>query len=316
MKLQRVTFRALLIIFAVFGIQQILYTQAEYPRAVRTYLKINDNAKLIKQSKISISTEILQITGKEDTVKMVFYDPDGYMLKETVKIDTSVDKKGEFITRKFSYIYNNFKLLTEKIDSSSSSPKKYTLKYDELYNITDEEVFINNKLTQKYDYEYDDLSRLIESSMKDLVNDCRIVDTYDYDSYNNLVLSTTKNKCIPGEDKPILVKYNYKYDKDYRILGKITSSSAGEYKTETFTYTADGKPESSYEISGKDSYITRKYVYDNNTVRIKKIETIGELSTSSDILIKYDQNGNRLIEEYYDTEGKLLYSYKFVYNYY
>ena len=316
MKFQRETFRALLIIFVVFGIQKILYAQAEYPRAIRSYLKINDNAKLIKQSKISISTEILQVSGKDDTVKIVFYDPDGYILKETVKVDTSFEKKGEFITRKYSYVYNNYKLLTEKIDSTSASPRKYSLKYDEFYNITDEEVFLNGKLIQKYDYEFDDLSRMIESSMKDMVNDCKVVETYDYDSYNNLVLSTTKNKCIPGDDKPILVKYNYKYDKDYRILGKITSSSAGEYRTETFTYTADGKLESSYEISGKDSYITRKYVYDNNSVRIKKIETVGELSTSSDILIKYDQAGNRILEEYYDTAGKLLYSYKFIYNYY
>ncbi|NOS84187.1 MAG: hypothetical protein HOP31_03510 [Ignavibacteria bacterium] len=279
-------------------------------------MKINDNAKIIKQAKISGVTEILQTPGKEDTIKSVLYDTDGYILKEITKVDTSFEKKGEFITRKYYFIYNNFKLLTEKVDSSSPSPTKYSLKYDELYNMTDEAVFVNNKQVQKFDYEYDDLSRLIEATKKDMVNDCKIVESYDYDSYNNLVLLTTKNKCIPGDDKPILVKYNYKYDKDYRILGKITSSSAGEYKTETFTYTADGKPESSYEITGMDSYVTRKYVYENNMVRIKKIETIGELSTSSDILIKYDQAGNRLLEEYYDPSGKLLYSYKFVYNYY
>lgn len=313
---KRVIFRIfyIIIVSSSFGFQ--LYAQAEYPRAVKTYLKVNDNAKIIKQAKISTAIEILVSGERADTIKISYYDQDGFLLKESSKIDTSFDKKGEYITRKFSYVYNNFKLLTEKFDSTFSSPKKYYLKYDEFYNITDEQVFVNNKLSQKYEYEYDDLSRLIESTQKDMVNDCKITENYVYDSYNNLVKITTVNKCIPGEDKPIETKYNYTYDKEYRILEKKTNSTAGEFKTETFTYTADGKPESSYEITGKDTYISRKYTYDNNSVRIKKVETTGELSSSSDILIKYDKFGNRLLEEYYDPAGKLLYSYKFVYNYY
>jgi hypothetical protein len=309
-------FRALLIFCVFLGFQKCFFAQAEYPRAIKTYLKINDNAKNIKQAKISGVTEILQTPGKEDTIKSMLYDTDGYILKEITKVDTSFEKKGEFITRKYYYIYNNFKLLTEKVDSSSSMTKKYIMKYDELYNITDEQVFVNSKQVQNYEYEYDDLSRLIETAQKDITNDCKITETYVYDSYNNLVKITSKNKCIPGEDKPIETKYNYTYDKEYRILEKRTNASSGELKTETFTYTADGKPETSYEITGRDSYISRKYIYENGTVRIKKIETIGELSTSSDILIKYDKAGNRMLEEYYDAGGKLMYSYKFVYNYY
>lgn len=316
MKYRLKIFRAI-IIFSVFCYSQnCINAQAEYPRAIKTYLKINDNAKNIKQSKISGVTEILQISGKDDTIKSLLYDTEGYLLKEITKVDTSFGKKGEYITRRYYFVYNNFKLLTEKVDSSSSMTKKYYMKYDEFYNITEEQVFINSKQMQNYEYEYDDLSRLIESTQKDIVNDCKIIETYVYDSYNNLVKVTSKNKCIPGEDKPIETKYNYTYDKEYRILEKRTNASSGEYKTETFTYTAEGKPETSYEITGKDTYISRKYIYDNNSVRIKKIETIGELSTSSDILIKYDKSGNRLIEEYYDPAGKLLYTYKFVYNYY
>jgi len=316
MKYKRETFRALLIFCAFLSFQNCLFAQAEYPRAIKTYLKINDNAKNIKQSKISGVTEILQTQSKEDTIKSLLYDKDGYLLKEITKVDTSFEKKGEYITRKYYFVYNNFKLLTEKVDSSSSMTKKYYMKYDEFYNITEEQMFVNSKLTQNYEYEFDDLSRLIESTQKDMINDCKIIETYVYDSYNNLVKVSSKNKCIPGEDKPIETKYNYTYDKEYRILEKRTNASSGEYKTETFTYTAEGKPETSYEITGNDTYISRKYIYDNNSVRIKKIETIGELSTNSDILIKYDNSGNRLIEEYYDPAGKLLFTYKFVYNYY
>lgn len=313
---RRLTYRAFLIFCVIFFTGQDCFAQAEYPRSVKIYLKINDGAKQIKQSKISISTEILVSGGREDTLKVSLYDQDGYILKELSKVDTSAEKKGEYITRNYSYVYNGYKLLTEKIDSSFASPKKYILKYDEFYNITDEEVFVNNKPVQKYEYEYDDLSRLIETTQKDLVYDCKIIDTYDYDSYNNLVKVISKNRCIQGESKPLETRYNYTYDKDYRILEKRTNSTSGEVKTETFTYTSDGKPESSYEITGKDSYTSKKYTYENNSIRIKKIETIGELSISSDILIKLDKAGNRVLEEYFDPSGKLLYSYKFQYNYY
>lgn len=316
MIIKQATYRAFLLFCVFFLTGSDCFAQAEFPRAIRTYIKINENAPQVKKSRISKSTEILLLPGSEDTMKVTYYDPDGYILSETSLVDTSSGKKGEFITRKYYFVYNNYKLLTEKIDSTSANTKKYYLKYDEFYNVTEEQLFVQNKQVQKYEYEYDDLSRLTEAEMKDIVNDCKVLETYDYDSYNNLVRVTVRNKCIPGEDKPIETKYNYTYDKEYRILEKKTIATSGEYKTETFTYTAEGKPETSYEITGKDTYITRKYIYENNTVRIKKTETIGELNSTSDVLIKYDKNGNRILEEYYDPVGKVLYSYKFVYNYY
>lgn len=316
MVIKQATYRAFLLFCVLFLTGSDCFAQAEFPRAIRTYIKINENAPQVKKSRISKSTEILVLPGSEDTMKVTYYDPDGYILTETSLVDTSTGKKGEFITRKYYFVYNNYKLLTEKIDSTSANTKKYYLKYDEFYNVTEEQLFVQNKQVQKFEYEYDDLSRLTESEMRDILNDCKVMETYDYDSYNNLVRVTVRNKCIPGEDKPIETKYNYTYDKEYRILEKKTIATSGEYKTETFTYTTEGKPETSYEITGKDTYITRKYIYENNTVRIKKTETIGELTSTSDILIKYDKNGNRILEEYYDPAGKVLYSYKFVYNYY
>lgn len=306
----------IIIFFAFFAANFSLLAQAEYPKVIKNYIKLNENVKIIKDSKIMLKTEVISINGRDDTVRQTSFDPDGYIINEIIKVDTSKEKMGEYITRKYSYIYNNFKLLTEKFDSSGAVPKKFYMKYDEFYNVTDEETFVQNKRVQQNSYEYDDLSRLSEATLKDLVNDCKVIETYDYDSYNNLVRITVKNKCITGEDKPIETKFNYTYDKDYRILEKKTNASSGEYKTETFTYTADGKPESSYEITGKDSYISKKYTYDKNNIRIKKTEVNGELSSASDILIKLDKNGNRLEEQYFDTEGKLLYTYKFLYTYY
>ena len=48
----------------------------------------------------------------------------------------------------------------------------------------------------------------------------------------------------------------------------------------------------------------------------KKTETKAELTSVSDLQIKYDNSGNRLIEEYFDQNGKVLYTYKFIYTYY
>ncbi len=122
-----------LAIIAVLSCNCTLWGQAEYPKLLKNYIKINDNAKLIKDAKIKNSIEILSSNSRSDTIKISNYDSDGYILNEISKIDTSRDKKAEFITRNISYIYNNFKLLTEKFDSSASNLKKYYLKYDEIY---------------------------------------------------------------------------------------------------------------------------------------------------------------------------------------
>lgn len=305
------------VLFVLFCANYAVFAQAEYPRVVKDFLRINNDSKMIKDAKISLSTEIFQNNGNEDTLRIKVYDTDGYLLSEFSKTDTTIDSRGEYLIRKFNYIYNKNKLLTEKVDSSGNLPVKSYLKYDELYNVTDEEVFIQNKKVKNYSYEYDDLSRLIESEQKDLVNGCKITETYVYDSYNNLVKLKIQNKCDPLEKKPSENSYNYKYDEQYRILEKRTVTSNGSSRTETFTYTNEGKPESSYIIMGPDSYISTKYTYDkDNSVRIVRTESVDGKIKSSDVVIKYDKFGNRLLEEYYDANNKLVYSYRFLYSYY
>lgn len=305
------------IFIALFCANFTLFAQAEYPRVIKDFIRINDNAKMLKDAKIRGSIEIFQNNGIDDTLRITSYDMDGYLLSEFSKTDTTHDGRGEYSIRKNSYIYNKNKLLTERIDSSGNLPVKSYLKYDELYNITDEEVYIQNKQVKNYSYEYDDLSRLIESVQKDIAGDCKITETYIYDSYNNLVKQKIQNKCSPSEKKPAENSYNYKYDEQYRILEKRTLESTGSSRTETFTYNAEGKPESSYRIIGAESYINTKYIYDkDNSVRIEKTETFEGKTRSSNVVIKYDKSGNRLMEEYYDANNKLVYNYRFIYSYY
>lgn len=292
------------------------FAQAEYPAAIKSYIKLNENAKLIKDAKISRCIEILNIDGREDTVKVSYYDKDGYIISELSKIDTSSGKTNEFINQKLYFFYNNNKLLSDKIDSTYSMAKRYRLKYDELYNLTDDELFINNKLVQKNSFEYDDLSRMIEAVTKDIIHECKNVVNYKYDSYNNLVLIIENNKCVPVSNKPVETKYNYTYDKDYRILEKKTNTPNGKFKTENFTYTTEGKPASSYELNTDGSYINKKYIYDKNTVKVQTTDVKGELFSSSELIIEFDKFGNRIQEQYFDNNGKQLYSYKFYYSYY
>ncbi len=310
-------YHILRIFLALFCVKFVVFAQAEYPRVIKDFVRINDNVKIVKDAKIKSSIEIFQNNGKEDTLRVTAYDSDGYILSEFSRNDTTFDGRGEFVIRKVNYIYNKNKLLTELIDSSGAVPVRTYLKYDELYNLTDEEVFVQNKQVRSYSYDYDDLSRLIESVKKDIINDCKVTETYIYDSYNNLVKQKIQNKCDPLEKKAAENSYNYKYDDQYRILEKRTVGSNGSSKTETFTYTAEGKPESSYLISGPDSYVNKKYSYDKeNSVRIIRTESVEGKTKTSDVVIKYDKFGNRLLEEYYDANNKIIYNYRFIYSYY
>ena len=51
-------------------------------------------------------------------------------------------------------------------------------------------------------------------------------------------------------------------------------------------------------------------------MKILRNESIGDKQKAVNVVIKYDNFGNRLLEEYFDSNNKLIYSYKFIYTYY
>ena len=85
-RLRKCRFFAILAIIICYN--SVNYSQSEFPRIVKTYLKLNDNSKSIKEAKIRKSIEILSIDSRQDTLRITEYDTDGFILNEMVKTDT------------------------------------------------------------------------------------------------------------------------------------------------------------------------------------------------------------------------------------
>lgn len=293
------------------------YSQAEHTDLYKDYFKINENAKSIKDAKIKSVLE-LYIKGEQtDTVKYTEYDQNGNITRNITKTDTSLDKSGQYIYTNYTYIYKEGRL-TEKIDSSAKDIKKHYITYGDLGDITGEEIKIGAVLIKEIEYEYDNLSRLIESTSNDKINKCKIIESYAYDSYNNLAKKTIKNECTGTKEKPVSITYNYKYDNKSRIIEKQAIYPNAGYKVISYQYSPDGKIISSYESAGSDTYDNTKYSYDDktNSVKIEKSEILGDLTKNSSGVIQNDKFGNRIEEKYFDSNGKLIFMVKNIYVYY
>jgi hypothetical protein len=310
------TYTAVIVYFCGIGSTR-LYGQAEYTDLMRDYVMINRDVKKIKDAKIKSAAEIFISGNTQDTLNRAEYDAGGNILKEFSKRDTSSDNSGAYIVKNNHYIYKD-NLLVEKIDSSSSQVKKHFIEYDDLSNIVKEDVKVQNTLIAETEYEYDNLSRLIESSTKDILNSCKVIESYSYDSYNNLAKKSTKNECLGTKTKPVNTIYNYKYDSKYRIIEKQATYPNAGYKILTYKYGANGEVVESYESGGSDSYENSVYVYDekNNSVKIEISEIIGDLTKKSVKVIQNDKFGNKLEEKYFDSNGQLVYTIKINYEYY
>lgn len=293
------------------------YAQAEYTDLYKDYFKINENAKSIKEAKIKSAIEI-NIKGEQaDTVRYTEYDRDGNITRNIAKTDTSQDRSGQYLYTNYTYIYKEGRL-TEKIDSSSKDVKKHFITYGDLGDITGEEIKSGTVLVKEIEYEYDNLSRLTEATTTDKISKCKIIITYDYDSYNNLAKKTVKNECLGTKEKPVNITFNYKYDNKYRIIEKQAIYPNAGYKVISYQYGPKGEVISQYESAGSDTYDNIKYIYDDktNSVKIEKTETTGDLNKISTGTILNDKSGNRLEEKYFDSNGKLIFEIKNIYQYY
>lgn len=295
-----------------------IYSQAEFPKVVLDYVKINDNSKQIKGSKIRKCIEVRLVNNTVDTMKILYYDNNGNLLQQFIADETTKDaddyKKSYF---NYFYLYDNTGRLIQKIDSSAGGGIKFYLSYDEIGNISSEAVKSRNEVIREVTFEYDQLSRLIESKDKDMVEGCKTIESYSYDSYNNLAKLIYKTSCSQSL-KPPSTTYIYKYDQKANIIEKQTSQSAGGYKTEMFKYGEKGRLTESYVSTGKDSYT--KYVYyndiPNNTVKVEKTVVEGDASSKSSQFLKYDNYGNLIEEQYIGPGGKDIYTKKNIYEFY
>jgi hypothetical protein len=307
----------LILLALVFLLTASYGQQAEYPAVVNNYLKINDNSKKINASNIRKCTELMLVKGRQDTLKINYYDKAGNLSQQYLYLVAAGDKAGIDYHNSF-YLYGKDGRLMQKIDSSSNEIKRIVISYDDVGNISKEEVKSKNEVIKEISYEYDNLSRLIESTEKDLIGSCKIVEQYAYDSYNNLAKLTVKNSCNNSISKSLVTTISYKYDAKYNIIEKQSAFPSGGFKNETFKYDAKGLLVESYESTGPDSYNKVIYEHDipNGIVKSEKTEVVGEVQTRFNQVFKYDKNGNLLEEKYSGPKGEEIYTRKNIYEYY
>jgi len=294
----------------------LIYCQAEYPKVFIDYVKINESSKKIKDAKIRKCTEIKTANNRQDTMKTLYYDDNGNLLQKYLLAEASNFSDGDYGYISYFYLYNNG-ILVQKIDSSNGEALKTIISYDEFGNISKEEIKAHNEIIREISYEYDNLSRLIESVEKDLVQNCKTTQRYDYDSYNNLAKLSVKSSCSGIGSNLNATTCSYKYDSKYNIIEKRTTYPTGSYKIESFKY-EKGSLIESYASSNKEAYI--KYVYFNdaasNSIKVEETEVIREIFTKYTRLLKYDKYGNLLEEQYTGPDGKEIYTRKNIYEYY
>lgn len=294
-----------------------VYSQAEYPSVSVNYVRINDNSKKVKEAKVYKCVELRTFKGNTDTSSVKYYDNNGYLFQQIIFVRNENEANSLKTRLNYSYLYDKDGKLIQRIDSSGEDVAKTFIAYDEYSNISKEETKMNGESIYEASYDYDDLSRLIEASEKNKIDNCRILKTYAYDSYNNLSKVTVKNSCDNSGNKAITTTYGYKYDKRSNIIEKQTVYSTGGIRTETFKYDDKGFFTERYESNSKDSY--NKYIYTNDyqnfTIKVEKTEVSGENISTFVNSQKYDKYWNPVEEQYAGPEGE-IYSRHILYEFY
>ena len=314
--MKHIKFNSLIFVIILFNFS-FLYAQAEHPAVFNNYIRINNDSKKIKDAKIRKCTEIIISNNRQDTLKFQYYDNNGNLSQQFIFSEAEGDNSSRDYHNYF-FLYDKDGRLVQKMDSSKNEVKRTIIDYDEFGNISKEEVKSQAMVISDISYEYDNLSRLVESTEKNSVGNCKIVEQYSYDSYNNLTRLSVKNSCDNLSNKPLVTTINYKYDQKYNIIEKRTSFPSGGYKIENFLYDPKGNLTESYESTSESSYIKYVYSYDipSSTVNVVKTEVIGDFKTKFTQIRKYDKFGNFLEEQYLGPKSELMYTLKNIYEYY
>jgi RHS repeat-associated protein len=169
------------------------------------------------------------------------------------------------------------------------------------------------------DYSWDSLNRLVtridnngDGTRNTGNNLMPVWDTFDYDSLNRLIRTTTQNEAIPGGVREVQLAYNalgmllkrsdtgaYVYPAvvagqttvrphalasyipnngastvtyGYDAAGNLTTSSGGKYRS--IAYTSFNQPDENAGLQGPAGATKYTWQYDENQARIKEIQTI------------------------------------------
>ncbi len=310
---------AILFVFSAASfVGQHVYSQAEMPELYNDFIKINDNARKIKAAKIKLYAKIMSAAGKDDTTSISQYDTNGILIKRLVENTDTTRKENKTYWENYNYIYDKNGRLIQRIDTINGDVWKTILYYDDLGNISKEELYFRTKLAMDMNYDYDELGRLIEADEVNYYQSCMIVEKYAYDSYNNMAKYSIKNDCKDLEGKANEYKYAYKYDKKSNIIEKQSTYPSGGYNTETFKYDAKGNLTEYYESNSKNEYSEAIYTYDKSNLKLKadRKEVIGGFTTLYAEKFIYDNKGNLIEDQNFNPNGELMFSRKYYYEFY
>jgi hypothetical protein len=298
---------------------QITNAQGEMTSVYNEYYRINENSKKIKDARIKKSVSLIITKDRTDTLNISYYDINGNLVNEMNKIVVSTTVESKIIYQKYSYKYDELNRVAEKIDSSGGSVIRKVISYEEDGTLSAEDI-LNSKgeVIKEISHEYDQLARLIESTENDNIAKCKTVKKYTYDSYNNLAKYVLSSNCTDSLSKAVNITYVYKYDNKSNIIEKNSYFSSTSFKTETFTYGANGKVSKSYVITGNEVYTNNVYFYDNSNflTKIEINEVNGEDKKKFLRFYTNDKFGNVIEIRELTLTGTQIYLMKYEYEFF
>lgn len=293
-----------------------VYGQGEHPELIGKFVRINLNAASTKSAKISKCTEI-QINRKtQDTVSIKIFNREGNLLQHYFRGDTAAGKAPSLSS--YFYLYDSFGKLIQRIDSLPSGSLKNILEYDDLGNITERESRLGSSTLTEASFDYDAMGRLVEAVYKDIVMNCKTTEKYVYNTYNDMVKISSKSTCGDSDDRTVTTQYNYKYDKQDKIIEKISILPGGSIKTETFSYDPKGNLKEMYVSTSTDYFINYVFVNDSvkNTTMVEVTESFNDAVNKSYRTIVKDKFGNVQEEIYEDAAHNEIFRKQFMYEYF
>lgn len=287
------------------------------PDLYNNFIKINDNAKKNKAAKIKIYAEIMAVNDKQDTTNIYQYDTNGILIKRLIQNIDTTRKENKIFYQNYTYVYKGGRL-TERLDSTNGDIWRTVLYYDDLGNISKEELYFRSKLAMDRTYDFDELGRMIESNEVNYYQSCKIVEKFAYDSYNNMAKHSVRNDCKDLQGKVTEYKFGYKYDKKSNIIEKQSTYPSGGYNSETYKYDARGNMTEYYESNSKNEYSEAIYSYDKSNIKVKadRKEVIGGFTTLYAEKFVYDDKGNLIEDQNFNPNGELMFTRKYMYEFY
>ncbi|MEO8232967.1 MAG: hypothetical protein ABI638_11835 [Ignavibacteriota bacterium] len=214
-------------------------------------------------------------------------------------------------------------------------------KFDSNGNVTENKIYVEGKIYNKWVSKYDSLNRIIELIIYGKDGTLKMKTVYDYNSKGNINFEKISlgmdldyiDKIIYHADK---LSYRYDYLNDSLISRKVVTNGKGVIKITEYEYDNHNRLIDVYEInSGKKIKIEKlnyyvnvklsEHIYFNpiweytynvtgDTIKIKQYDKIGKITFSRlDIL---DSDGKYVETKGYDELGEPKFINKYYYEYY